>query len=330
MTNIRINAVEIYHPEQIVDNARYIEHFKNKTGKDISNFLEIMGREERYVIDSPDENSITMAIEASKRVLEKSGLTGNDLDMIVFSTQVPEYTVPTNAMFVHNAIEARKGTVIYDLNANCAGMTIAVEQASRYMLSSPHVNKALVVGSDYLSLLGNPDDAMTLANFGDASSAIILEKTEEENTGFIDGMFEVDSSNRNNILYPEKGLSKSLKDGENSDYMLWHPFDGTMSLPYVYEQFEEILNRNNLTIDDIDSFCLSQFALVNIERMQERFDIPNEKIVYVGDRYGYTGTSSPFISLYEGIESGRIKRGDLVLFWTIGGGHEFVTMLFRY
>uniref|UniRef100_F4PFU8 Beta-ketoacyl-[acyl-carrier-protein] synthase III n=1 Tax=Batrachochytrium dendrobatidis (strain JAM81 / FGSC 10211) TaxID=684364 RepID=F4PFU8_BATDJ len=289
-----------------------------------------MGREERHLIDNPEENTVTMAIEASKRVLEKSGLEGKDIDMIVFSSQVPEYTVPTNAMFVHHAIQARKGAVIYDLNANCAGMTIATEQASRYMLSNPHVNKALVVGSDYLSLLGNPDDAMTLANFGDASSAIILEKTETDNTGFIDGMVEVDSTNRNNILYPEKGLSNSLKEGENADHMLWLPFDGTMSLPYVFEQFEEILNRNNLMIDDVDCFCLSQFALINIERIQERFDIPNEKIVYVGDKYGYTGTSSPFVSLYEGIESGRIKRGDLVLFWTIGGGHEFVTMLFRY
>ncbi|PLS19285.1 3-oxoacyl-ACP synthase [Bacillus sp. M6-12] len=329
MTNIRIKAVDVYHAKKVINNDFYIDHFKGINGKDITHFLEIMGRKQRYQIDNLEENSITMAIEASKGVLKKAGLEGKDIDMIIFSTQVPEVTVPTNAMFLHNAIGAKKGTVIYDMNANCAGMTIAVEQASRYMLSSKHVNKALVVGSDYLSLLADPNDAMTYANFGDASSAVILEKTEED-TGFIDAMFEVDSENRNNILYPHKGLSHAIKAGGRADSMLWLPFDGTMSLPYTYEQFEAILDRNDLTIDDVNAFCLSQFAKANIDKIQERFAIPDEKIVYAGDRYGYTGTSSPFIALYEGIESGQIKRGDLLLFWTIGGGHEFITMLYKY
>lgn len=112
--------------------------------------------------------------------------------------------------------------------------------------------------------------------------------------------------------------------------MLWLPFDGAMSLPYVYEMFEQIVKRNNMTIDDIDHYCLSQFALSNINKIKEHFSIPEEKITYVGDRYGYTGTSSPFVALYEGIQSGKIKRGDTVLFWTIGGGHEFITMLYKY
>lgn len=328
MTNIKIKAVDVYHAKKQVDNDVYLEHFQ-KQGKDITNFLNIMGRKKRYVIDNLEENTNTMAIEATNRVLNKAGLEGKDIDMIVFSSQVPEMTVPTNAMFVHHAIHARKDTVIFDMNANCAGMTIGVEQASRYMKSNPHVNTALVIGSDYLSLVADPNDAMTYANFGDASAAIILEKTDED-TGFIDAMFEVDSSNRNNILYPAKGLSQAIKAGESADSMLWLPFDGAMSLPYTYEMFEAILKRNQLTIDDVDVFCLSQFAKVNIDKIQEHFDITDEKIIYVGDEYGYTGTSSPFIALHEGIASGRIKRGDLVLFWTIGGGHEFITMLYRY
>ena len=328
MTNISIKAVDVYHAKKQINNDLYLEHF-NKQGKDITNFLNIMGREKRYVIDNNEENTISMAIEATNRVLKKAGLKGEDIDIIIFSTQVPEVTVPTNAMFIHNAIQAKKSTAIFDLNANCAGMMIGVEQASRYMKSNPYVHTALVVGSDYLSLVADPEDAMTFANFGDAAAAIILEKTES-NTGFVDAMFEVDSLNRNNILYPQKGLSQTIKAGEIAGPMLWLPFDGTMSLPYTYEMFEAILKRNQLTIDDVDVFCLSQFAKVNIDKIQDHFDISEEKIIYVGDQYGYTGTSSPFIALHEGIESGKIKRGDLVLFWTIGGGHEFITMLFRY
>lgn len=328
MTNIKIKAVDVYHAQKQVNNDVYLEHFK-KQGKDITNFMNIMGRKDRYIIDNHEENTITMAIEATNRVLKKAGLAGSEIDMIIFSTQVPEVTVPTNAMFIHHAIQAKKETIIFDINANCAGMTIAVEQASRYMKSNPHVNHALVIGSDYLSLVADPMDAMTYANFGDASSAVILEKTDDH-IGFIDAMFEVDSSNRNNILYPHKGLSKTIKAGESTEYMQWLPFDGTMSLPYTFEMFENILERNQLKIDDVDVFCLSQFAKVNLDEIQKHFNIPKEKIIYEGDKYGYTGTSSPFIALHEGIETGRIKRGDLILFWTIGGGHEFITMLFRY
>ena len=285
-----------------------------------------MGRNERYIIDNNYENSITMGIEASQRVLKRAGLEGKDIDMIVFSTQVPERTLPTNAMYVHQAIGAEKHTVVMDSNANCAGMTAAVEQASRYMLSNPRVKTALIVGSDANSLISNPEQEITYANFGDASSAVILEKTEEK-TGFIDAIYEVDSSNKDNIVYPEKGFSQSMGSKE---YLTFLPFDGAMAIPVACQMIENLLERNNLKIDEIDSYCFSQFALSNIIKIQNHFTIPEKKIIYVGDKYGYTTTSSPFISLYEGIESGRIKRGDNILFWTIGAGHQMIAMLFKY
>jgi len=330
MTNIKIKAVDIYHAEKSISNEFYINHFKDQ-GKDISHFLEIMGRKDRFVIDNERENSLTMGIEASNRVLKKAGLTGKDLDMLVFTSQVPEYVIPTNALLVHHAIKGKENMVVYDMNANCAGMTIAVEQVSRYMMSNPHMKRALVVGSDNLSLLSSPEDTMTYSNFGDSSSAIILEKTEED-TGFIDSIVDVhsDTDNRTCVVYPEKGLSQTIKGNGQGKSMLWIPFDGRFVLPQVYKMFEKVLERNNLKIEDIDHFCLSQFALTLLQEIQDHYHIPEEKIIFSGDRYGYTGTSSPFMAFHEGIDSGKIKRGDKVLFWTIGGGYQLATMLFKY
>lgn len=328
MQYIKMKAIDVYHPKNQLNKAQYIEEFQEK-GRDISNFLNIMGRENYYRINNADENSVTMAIEASKKVLKKAELTGDEIDMVIFSSQVPEYTFPSNAIFVHQAIQGKKDCIVYDNNANCAGMTIAVEQASRYMMSSPHVVRALIVGSDYLSLVANPEQEITTANFGDAACAVILEKTDEE-TGFIDAIYETDSSFKDNILYPANGFSQYMNKGEFLGYVDWKPFDGTVSLPYTFEKIQRLLERNHYSMKDVAMCCFSQFALVNIQRIQEHFAIADEKIVYVGDEYGYTGTNSPFITMYEGIESGKIKRGDLVLFWTIGGGHEFICMLFRY
>lgn len=328
MTNIRIKEVGLYHPEKSVNNTFYLEHFKQR-GKDINRFLKHMGREDRYIIDNEHENALTMAIDASKNVLTKAKMKGKDIDMIVFSTQTPEYTFPTNAMFIHNAIGGHKHTIVMDSNANCAGMTVAVEQTSRNMKSNPHVKTALIVGSDYNSLICDPEDEITYSNYGDASAAVILEVTEED-TGFIDSIYCTDSVSRENIMYPAEGLANTLRGKAQGKHIQWIPFDGSESMPYVYESFQNLMDKYALQPNDISSYCLSQFSLANILEIQKKFSLDDEQIVYVGDRFGYTGTSSPFIALHEGIESGQIKRGDYVMFWTIGAGYQIISMLFKY
>lgn len=325
MTQIKINAVQIYHPSNLVTNDFYVEHFKKK-GRNVEKFLtDVLGRNERYIV-SEDENTLTMGIEAAKRALAAADLTGKDIDLIVFATQVPEYNMPTNAMFVHAAIGSNERTLVLDLNANCAGMTVAVEVACRYMQANPRVNRALVVGADANSLIYNPEQEITYGNLADSGAAVILEKTEE-NTGFIDALYSVDSSYRENFNYPQKGFSKTIG---KQDHILFTPFDTTANLIDAIKTIDELLETNGLTINDVDAFCLSQFALSNVDKLQEHYLIEKEKIVFVGHKYGYTASNSPLMCLYEGVETGRIKRGDTVLFWTIGAGHEMVAMLFKY
>ncbi|MUK88251.1 ketoacyl-ACP synthase III [Ornithinibacillus sp. L9] len=329
MTHIKLKEISIYHPETVVNNSFYMKHYQEK-GRDATKFLtDVLGRENRYIIDQKDENALTMAIEASKRVLEQANMTGKDLDMIVFSSQTPEYTAPSNAIQLHHALEAGNQTMTMDSNANCAGMTVAVDQAARNMLTNPYVNTILVVGSDYNSLMSNHDQEITYGNFGDAACAVILEKTEED-TGFIDSHYYVDSITYDKTYFPRHGLKNAILEGGKEQSIDWLPFDGDIALEPTYSMIESVLSRNDMTIDDIDAFCLSQFSIGNINRIQEHFHIEEEKIMFVGDRFGYTGTSSPFIALHEGIKSSRIKRGDNILFWTIGGGFQLATMLFKY
>lgn len=329
MTNIIIKEIAIYHPINIVDNSFYLEHYKEK-GEDVAYFLEnVLGRKKRYIIENDEENSFTMAVQSSKRVLEKANLTGSDLDMIIFSSQTPEYLAASNAIQLHRVLEGGHHTMTMDSNANCAGMVLAIDQASRYMLANPHVNTALVVGSDNNSLLSNPDQAISYGNFGDASCAVILEKSQQEK-GFIDSIYHVDSVTYDKTNFPRQGLTKTLK-GNVKDFSIdWLPFDGDIALPPTYDMINHILDRNNMSIEDVHAFCLSQFSIANINRVKEHFNIEESKIMYSGDKYGYTGTSSPFIALYEGIQKGEIQRGDTILFWTIGGGYQLVAMLYQY
>ncbi|QDY83278.1 ketoacyl-ACP synthase III [Paenibacillus polymyxa] len=328
MSYIRIKVLGVYHPSHSLDNEYYIRHFDER-GKDIRRFMEHMGRKQRYIIDDPHENGLTMGIAAAQKALEQAGMTGRDVDMIVFSTQVPESLFPMNALFVHQAIGARHDVAVMDSNANCAGMTVAVDQASRSMLSNSDMRTALIIGSDYNSLISDPADEITYANYGDAACAVILERTEED-AGFIDSLYFTDPVNIDKILYPAQGLAATLQRNAPGKYIQWLPFDANMALPPTFELLERILQKNGLTPQDVRAYCLSQFSLANVLKIQDHLRLEDDQMIYVGDRYGYTGTSSPFIALSEGIESGRIRRGDYVLFWTIGAGYQLVAMLFKY
>ncbi|SFL58477.1 3-oxoacyl-[acyl-carrier-protein] synthase-3 [Gracilibacillus orientalis] len=328
MSNIKIKKVATYHPTNLVTNEPYIEHFKQK-GRDITSFLEKMGKEKRYIINNREENSLTMAMEASKNVLEKSSLTGEDIDYIVFSSQVPEYTFPSNTMFVHKAIDANRHAISLDTNANCAGMVVSIEQTCRYMMGNPTINRALVVGSDHLSLLANPEEEITYATYGDAACAVILERTEEQ-TGFIDAVYTIDTQNVDKIMFPEKGLKHFHQQIPEQKYINFAPFDASYGPEIMIEQIEHILEKNQLTISDISAVCISQFALSDKLKLQGHFKLNDEKVILVGNEYGYTGTSSPLIAFQEGLKNEKIKRGDYVIFWTVGAGHQFITMLFQY
>jgi 3-oxoacyl-[acyl-carrier-protein] synthase-3 len=218
-----------------------------------------------------------------------------------------------------------------DSNSNCAGMVVAVEQTCRYMLGNPQIKYALVIGSDYNSINCNPDDEITFSNYGDASSAVILEKVEDK-VGFIDSQYYSDSREAKNVLFPAVGLSNLYnKDIQNTDvHIKWIPFDGTCVIKPAVESMEEMIKKHNLTKKDIGAYCLSQFSYKNIQLIQEELQEDMNKMIYVGDEFGYTGTSSPFLALYRGIEQGKIKRGDHLFFWSVGTGWQICTMLFKF
>lgn len=327
MEKIKIKEIEIYHPHKKMNVKHYLDFYKGK-GKDISGLLNVLGREDKYVIDSNTENTLTMGIKVAKQVLNKSGLEGKDIDMIVFATQTPESLLPTNSLQVHNAIEAGKQTLSMDLNTNCTGMLVAIEQASRSMLNNPRMNRALIIGSDDWTLFCDSEDPITYANFGDASCAVILEKTDE-NTGFIDAMYEVDTTNVKALSFPIDGMANFIKN-RNSCPFIKEISSQRDILPDTVELFDNLLKDNGYTIDDVDFIAPSQFVLHNIKRIQEHYNLDSERLLFVGDKYGYTGGTSPLLAFYEGIKVGKVKRGDLILFYTIGTGHQIIAMLFKY
>jgi len=329
MLKVKLKEIAVYHGKNVVSNDIYLKHFKER-GKDVEHFLkDVVGRDKRYLIDKDKENSLTMALEASKEVLKKAKLKGTDIDMIVFSSQLPEFVVPPSSYLVHAEIGGKNDCICYDMNANCAGMTIAFEQVIKYMSVSPNVKRALIVGCDYVNLIVNPENELCYGHYGDAACAIILEQTNED-CGLVGSKYDVHTEDHPYIRFPGCGFSKLFDVKDKTELMLdWKPF--VVRWEHIYaENMKEVIEKAGLTINDISMFCLSQYVYKTIKYFREVLGITADKSIYIGNKYGYTGTTSPFIALYEAINKGMVKRGDYILFWTVGAGSQNITILFKY
>lgn len=329
MIQVKIRDIAVSHGKKVVDNEPYLEHFR-KRGKDVEHFLrDVIGREKRFLFEGEGENTLTLSLEAVKALLDKTGLSGSDVDMIILSSQLPEYTAPPTSIKIHNAIGGKNECVCYDVNSNCCGMALALEQAAKYMALTPHVGRALLVGCDYINMMIDEEEENLYGHYGDAACALILEKTEED-AGVVDSICTVKSEGVDVALFPGCGFSNIPRVKNKKDMLI--KFDPpTEDVPAsAGEAISTLLKRNGLTKDNISMFCFSQYALINIRKIRENFGIDEAHSLYIGDEYGYTGTSSPFITLFESINRGLVKRGDYILIWTIGCGSQNIGLLCKY
>nr|WP_302595337.1 3-oxoacyl-[acyl-carrier-protein] synthase III C-terminal domain-containing protein [uncultured Cellulosilyticum sp.] len=327
MKNVKIRGIEVYRPENFIHIDDIISEFEKK-GKDIEVLAkEFFGKEIIHISKDNKENSLTMAIEAAKKVLTTTKLEGKDIDMIVLSSMLPEYVSPPSAMLIHKAINGKSNTLCYDINVNCIGMTVAMNQICKQITNDKNINRVLLIGSDYNRIHVEEDNENMLSNLGDAACAIILEKTDEE-CGLIDSEYFIDTSTIDTVAMPRCGSSHihEVDKKELRSKMQATPGD----IAVVIEHIKNMLERNDLTINDISMCCFSQAVLFIIEQIREELSIPEEKSIYIGNKYGYTGTSSPFIALYEAIKEKRVKRGDNILFWTAGAQLQYVFAIMKY
>lgn len=248
INNAVIKGISSYHPDNVVDNNFYIDHFDEKN-IDIRGLLRVTGRNKRYISMDENETTLTMGIEAAKSVLAKTMVKVSQINCVVVASGTPEYISPTNALKVHAALGISSSTSVYDVNANCIGMIVALEEVSRVMRSNSYIKYALVIGSDQLSKYVDYDDSFTYSNFADAASAVILENMYNTDRGFIDSDFYTNSSNHNRVPFPFKGESATIHDNSlhiKDKLLQWEPFKFDGAFHSAKISIEQLLWRNSL------------------------------------------------------------------------------------
>ncbi len=329
--NLKIIGVGTYHPENEIDNGYFVDHFK-KMGQDPSALMKHLGREKRFKVKKfGNENSLTMAFEASLKAISDAGICAEDLEMIVYASDFPEYVSPTNALMISSMLKS-KADIVFDMNSNCISMISALDIINSY-IQTKNIKNVLLVSSCMITPFSKEDDIIVYPSTADASAAVILQKIQDEiRSGVIDSKFFTDSSYNWTIKMPACGFSRITDTSVESrmKMMEWNQFDFSFLSENWTKLINSLLETNSLNPEDVSLYLFSQFSRADILSTIAKLRVREEKVIFVGNKFGYTGPTSPILALNEAKETNKIIEGSYAVMCSVGSGYTMGALLYKF
>ena len=323
MEGIIIKGIGAYTPSKIV------------TNDDLSKIVETSdewirsrtGIKERRI--SQGEDTSYMGIKASEKAIELANLQREHIDLIVFSTCTPDMFIPSSACIVQKEM-GLKNAVAFDLNAACSGFVYGVDVARSLMKTNNYKN-ALVIGSENLSKVINWEDRKTCVLFADGAAAVVLSKSESE--GIIDSICKSYGDNGEFLSIGGREIKNPFMDKSISKYQ-YLDMDGSEIFKFatssVISSIKDILQKNNMTIDDIDYIVPHQANVRIIEYVAKKLKTSMDKFYMNIDTYGNTSSASIPLALNEMYNKGILQKGQNLLLVGFGGGLTYGSCLIKW
>jgi 3-oxoacyl-[acyl-carrier-protein] synthase-3 len=331
--NVHIVGVGSYHPQTKVDNQYYINHFKSYQLEDHTvALLNKLGRETR-TLAGKGETSLSMAVEAAEAALINSGLTSDDIDMIISVSDTPEYLSPCCALLIRNKIHAENAHAVFDMNSNCIGMLTAMDTAARYLKTDDKFKRVLIVGSLLISPQARLDDMVAYACTGDGAAAIILEKREEPvERGLLGSRMFTDDAYYWSITMPACGISMIANEEISNDdkKMVWKPFDFSFLSDQWSNLITNLLSDYSYRPENVSHYFMSQFSKADLKLTMEQLGTDMKETIYIGNKYGYTGCTSPIMALDDRLKSKQFSEDEIVIFCSVASGYSMTALLYKW
>lgn len=323
MLNARIAGLASYAPDDILDN----EMLSKMVDTNDEWITTRVGIKERRILREPGKGSSYLGIKAVEKLLESTGTKPEEVDLLICATSNPDYRFPsTGSIIAHNL--GLKNAYSYDIQAACAGFLVALEDGSAYIRSGLR-KKVVVVAAEKMSSMTNYQDRATCPLFGDGAGAMLLEPTEE-NVGVIDGVFHIDGEGLEHLWMPAGGsvLPASHETVDAQQHFVIQ--DGRNvyknAVTDMLESSLEVMERNKLTVDNIDWFVSHQANLRIIEAVGSRLGISTDKVLVNIEKYGNTSAASIPLCLDE--YKDKLKKGDRLILTAFGAGFTWGDMYF--
>ena len=321
-----ITTTAQYLPERSLSNQE-LEKMVDTTNEWI---LSRTGIENRHLVKEGEATS-DMGTQIAKRLLEKSGKSPEEIDLILVATSTPDFPVVSTAALIQDKIGAINAWG-YDIVAACTGFVYAMETGSK-LVESGQYKCVIVIGSDTMSSIIDYTDRNTCVIFGDGGGGVILEPTENEN-GILDAILHTDGSGHKYLTVPAGGSLNPASQKTIDNKMHYVYQDGKTVFKFAVKNMadvsKKILDKNKLIGSDIKLFIPHQANKRIIDAAAKRCGIKDEQVLVNINKYGNTTAGTIPIALNEAVESGRLVEGDLLLLAAFGGGFTWGSMLIRW
>jgi len=324
--SVKILNIEYYLPKTIITNDDLAKQFSDWSSEKIEKKV---GIKERHIVKE-DETALDLALEAGKKILKN--YDKDKIDFLLLCTQSPEYYLPSGACILQDRLGLKTNIGAFDYNLGCSGFIYGLAVAKSLINSNIAKNILLITSETYTKHI-HPKDKGNKTIFGDAAAAIIIEKSEEEQIGeFVLG---TDGSGYEDLIVPNGGLrnrydvnAKEIDDGsgsirtDNNLYMNG-PEIFNFTIKAIPKVVDEILAKNNITLDDLDYVIFHQANKYMNEYLRKKINIPKEKFYLNLLHTGNTVSATIPIAIKDALDNKLIKRGDKVLLVGFGVGYSW-------
>jgi 3-oxoacyl-[acyl-carrier-protein] synthase-3 len=323
----KISALGTYVPPRVLSN-KDLETMVETTDQWI---LERTGIRERHIAARGVAAS-DLAVEAVKNLLKSHPLDLQEVDLIVVGTVTPDMMYPSTACLVQHKLGIAR-TWGFDVSAGCSGFVYALNTGTKFIESGQY-KKVLVIGSDVNSSMTDFTDRAVCIIFGDGAGAVLMEPAEDGEEGIIDHVAQVEGMGGQYLYMPGGGSLNPASHETVDQKMHYIHQDGQQVFKYAVkkmsEMTERVLQKNGLTGADIDCFIAHQANKRIIMATADRLKMPMEKVVINIDRYGNTTAGTIPLAMQTAIETGKLKKGDMVLVAAVGAGFTSGATLLRW
>ncbi len=293
--------------------------------------LDRTGIRERHIADKGVAAS-DLAVEAVKNLLKSHPFDLQQVDLIVVGTVTPDMMYPSTACLVQHKLGIAR-TWGFDVSAGCSGFVYALNTGAKFVESGQY-KKVLVIGSDVNSSMTDFTDRAVCIIFGDGAGAVLLEPAEEGEAGIIDHVAQIEGIGGQYLYMPGGGSLNPASHETVDQKMHYIHQDGQQVFKYAVkkmaEMTERVLTKNGLTGADIGCFIAHQANKRIIMATADRLKMPMDKVIINIDRFGNTTAGTIPLALETAIETGKLKKGDLVLVAAVGAGFTSGATLLRW
>jgi 3-oxoacyl-[acyl-carrier-protein] synthase-3 len=325
MIRAAITGIGAYIPKDILTNSD-LEKIVDTTDEWI---MTRVGIKERHVLKGERQGTSVMGAEAVKELLKKTNTGPEEVEVIIFATTTPDYIFPSTAAMTAEACGI-KNALGFDIQAACSGFIYALEIGSNF-IKSGNYKKVIVVGGDKMTSIANYKDRTTCPLFGDAAGAVMLEPTEEE-VGVMDSILLVDGVGIPH-LHMHGGGSVYPASYETVDKDMHYVYqEGQVVFKHAVSKMADvsvkIMERNNLTKEDVAWLVPHQANIRIIEAVGNRMGLPSEKVMVNIQKYGNTSAGTIPVCLHEW--ESQLKKGDNIILTAFGAGFTYGSVYLKW